>query len=233
MKRTVKMMIAGLTVAGFSALRASAIMIDVTPTSLPGTTLADRPELAGVVLEDVTMPFHIWMTGHTGTLQSRVVRENGTGTLDFYWRVKLDAVSDGEYYLKSLTIGEFYPFGLYDADWRSDDLGTVSPDTARLLWGGTTQFTFGGGLPAGVESRFMFMHTDATKYHSGDTRLGVGPYMWATEGRYHEVAWSYGSSTVGIFGPVPVPDGGCTATLLGSALIMLRGLRRVIPAGRA
>jgi hypothetical protein len=57
-------------------------------TSLGGTTSAARPELAGTVLEDDVQTFSF--LGITGTVQNRVVREDVSGTLDFYWRIKVD-----------------------------------------------------------------------------------------------------------------------------------------------
>ena len=51
-------------------------------TPLAGTTSAARPELAGLVLADTDTPFTL--DGVSGYVQNRVVREFGTGTLDFY-----------------------------------------------------------------------------------------------------------------------------------------------------
>jgi hypothetical protein len=62
-------------------------------TALPGTTVAARPELAGLVLEDVLTTFNF--DGVSGTVQNRVVRETTTGTLDFYWKIDVDANASG------------------------------------------------------------------------------------------------------------------------------------------
>src|SRR3954465_10144425 len=55
---------------------------------LPGTTAAAEPALAGLVIHDSLLPVsvsdgigHVIFRGH---LQDRVVRESGTGNLDFY-----------------------------------------------------------------------------------------------------------------------------------------------------
>src|SRR5258708_2891493 len=84
-----------------SVLLASAFSAQATPLNLPtgntfsvyttlnGTTSAARPELAGTVLADVQDRFSL--DGLNGTVESRVVRENGAGTLDFYWAVSVDA----------------------------------------------------------------------------------------------------------------------------------------------
>lgn len=248
MKRAVTRFIAALAVAWVCALSASAIMIPADGVvSLPGTTAEARPELAGTVLEDVIMPFHIntmfpYQRVLTGTLQSRVVREDAAGTLDFYWRLKLDIDTANNYDdgLSYLTIAGF-DANFFDADWRSDGAGTVHPESASRLdsiYGpGYVRFNFGGdGLPAGEESCFMFLHTDATAYHlGGNWESGDhDPYMWVRQAGI----WGYGSMAVGVFGPgeakpPPVPDGGATAALLGVAVAMLQGVRRVLPGGRA
>src|SRR5215213_4444427 len=62
---------------------------------LPGVTAAAQPVLAGVVIRDVAIPFSVnngvGQTIFRGTLQDRVVRENATGTLDFYQTVRANA----------------------------------------------------------------------------------------------------------------------------------------------
>src|SRR5262245_6139948 len=72
---------------------AAATAVPVAPgatVALPGTTVAAEPQLAGVVLEDVLTNFSFASTGGNmivGQIQSRVVRSDLDGTLDFYWRV--------------------------------------------------------------------------------------------------------------------------------------------------
>lgn len=134
-------------------------------TVLGGTTVAARPELAGVVLEDVLTPFSF--SGVTGTVQNRVVRENGTGTLDFYWKVNVDASTSG-LGVSALRLTDFGYGNLKDADWRIDGLGTVAASTGRLFNvathpTGDMNFLL-GGVNAGAQSRFFFLHTDATAY---------------------------------------------------------------------
>src|SRR5688572_22127742 len=60
------------------------------------TTLAQEPDLAGVVLEDRLQAFTINGAAGgvvTGTIQERVVRSNDTGFLHFYHLVTLDEIS--------------------------------------------------------------------------------------------------------------------------------------------
>ena len=72
------------------ALNRAFIVESFLDTPLGGTTVALRPELAGTVIEDVLTPFSFGALNLTGTVQNRVVRETNTGTLDFYWRIKVD-----------------------------------------------------------------------------------------------------------------------------------------------
>ena len=144
-------------------------------TSLPGTTVAARPELAGVVLADTMQPFTFSGMALSGTVQNRVVREAGTGTLDFYWRVLVDPASTGGG-ISAFRLGNFGYSYLTDADWRLDGLGTVAPFVGRLFNpsgrpDGAINFLFTdpqvgpSDLTTGVGgSRFFFLHTDATAY---------------------------------------------------------------------
>jgi hypothetical protein len=137
-------------------------------TALGGTTSALRPELAGVVLQDVIQPFSF--AGISGTVQNRVVRETGTGTLDFYWRILVDPASTGGG-IDAFRLGDFGYSYLSDADWRIDGLGSAAPYTARLFNPAThpegdINFLFEDPpVPPGtVGSRFFFLHTSATNY---------------------------------------------------------------------
>lgn len=75
-------------------------------TTLPGTTSVARPELAGVVLEDILQPFSFAGGGITGSVQSRVTRETVAGTLDFYWKVSVDPTSTAGN-VDALRVGDF------------------------------------------------------------------------------------------------------------------------------
>lgn len=136
-------------------------------TALGGTTSAARPELAGTVLADVLTPFSF--SGVSGTVQSRVVREDGSGTLDFYWKINVDPSTTNGLGVSALRIDHFGYSHITDADWRIDGLGTVGPDTARLfneanIPSGAINFLFGNGVNPGASSRFFFLHTDATAF---------------------------------------------------------------------
>ena len=136
-------------------------------TTLPGTTAAARPELAGTVLVDVLTPFSF--ASLSGEVQNRVVRETGSGTLDFYWRVMPDPGStvDG---ITAFRLGNFGYADLTDADWRIDGLGAVAPTTARLFNpathpDGDINFLFDPAVASGSDgSMFFFLHTNATNF---------------------------------------------------------------------
>ncbi|MFO0913479.1 MAG: hypothetical protein U0795_11020 [Pirellulales bacterium] len=130
-------------------------------TALPGTNSALRPELAGVVLADELQPFSY--SGVTGTVQSRVVRENGTGTLDFYWQVDVDPGSTG-IPVTSFRLADFGYDYIVDADRRIDSTGTVSPYKARVFNplihpSGYINFVFEDPpVGAGESSVLFFLH---------------------------------------------------------------------------
>ena len=205
--------VAALSIVYPSAVQAVPLIPD-TWVPLPGTTEAARPELAGVVLVDQLVHFSVTfpLNQHiTGTIQERVVRESGSGTLDFYWSVFNDSSS-------LHNLGEFrvagFITGAYDADWRIDGLGTVIPDSAFLFGGlGAVNFKFTAGLAPGEESRFLFFHTDATSYR-------LTAVMDVTTPGEH-----FASPLFSTFAPV-LPDGGSTVSLLGCALLGLAALRR-------
>ncbi len=141
-------------------------------TGLGGTTAAARPELAGTVLVDEVQAFSFGAMGLTGAVQSAVVREDMTGTLDFYWRITVDPASTGDG-VSEFHLRDFGYVNLTDADWRIDGLGSAAPFIGRLFNpagdpGGAITFLFPDppvqpGDPADDSSgsRFFFLHTDA------------------------------------------------------------------------
>lgn len=173
-------------------------------TILPGTTSAARPELAGTVLEDLITPFAF--NGVSGSIQNRVVRESGTGTLDFYWKVNVES-SDSGAGIEAFRLGNFGYDNLVDADWRIDGLGTVSPTTGRLFNqlgnpGGYVNFLFDTPVLAGQSSKFFFLHTDATAY----AKTAMFDLLSASEGNI--------SGPTATFAPSAVPEPGSVALVL-------------------
>lgn len=170
-------LVSATLLALLSALDAHAV--PVTPgggaTAQPGTTEAANPALAGTVIEDVVTDWvsandpQYGFPGAQGELQSRVVREDGTGTLDFYWRVSVDGVSYPNYVPTSLTIAglslaSFMTGASFDADWRIDGLGTSAPldasATATSLTWDFDASTFGPSS----STYFLLLHSNATSY---------------------------------------------------------------------
>jgi hypothetical protein len=108
---------------------ARAVPLQTGDTALSGTTVAQRPELAGEVVEDQLLPYSFQGAGFSVSrvIQNRVVR-SVDGTLDFYWRIIPDASSTGA--ITAFRAGGFDGFAL-NGDFRLDGLGSVGPDTAR------------------------------------------------------------------------------------------------------
>ncbi len=137
-------------------------------TLLPGTTAADRLELAGAVIDENVQAFSYGSV--SGTVQSRVVREAVAGTLDFYWRIQVDRLALGE--VTGFLLSNFAYDQLTDADWRLDGLGSSVPYAALLFNPvnaptGIIDFVFGPAVKPGDAnsgSRFVFLHTTATDY---------------------------------------------------------------------
>ena len=149
--------------------------VPLTPgnfVNLSGTTSAARPELAGTVLVDTIRPFSVDLGGGnltTGTIQDTVRREDGSGTLDFSYRIINDVSSSGS--IDFVTRTAYRGFST-DVDWRSDGLGTIAPDQAsRNSAGDQVLFDFFANnlLFPGAESRFFFIKTDAIDFNEGGT----------------------------------------------------------------
>lgn len=152
-------------------------------TMLTGTTSAARPELAGTVLEDDVQPFSYGSV--SGTVQSRVVREDVAGTLDFYWRIQVDAQALGV--VPEFMVRDFGYDHLTDADFRIDGLGASFPYAALVFNPaaaptGVIDFVIGPpvapGLPgdANAGSLFVFLHTSATAYAKSAVYVVGNPF---------------------------------------------------------
>jgi hypothetical protein len=155
------------TTAGATPLNNGFSSQNFLDTPLAGTTSAARPELAGLVLADTDTPFTL--DGVTGFVQNRVVREFGTGTLDFYWRVVVDPATDGGAGIEGLRLANFGYANMTDADWRIDGSGTIGATTGRLFNpathpDGDINFLFASNVDGGESSSFFFLHTGATQF---------------------------------------------------------------------
>ena len=103
--------------------------------SLSGTTVTTRPSLAGTVLADTFVPF----AGESarGEVETRVVRETMSETLDFYFRVFVEfnpCSFCGSAGVAALRIDDVYPFPTVDVDFLSDSPGDSGPDFAWRVY---------------------------------------------------------------------------------------------------
>lgn len=151
------------------------------PVPTPGTTSAVRPDLAGVIVAEATRPFSVVTSGGkaVGWVQDRVVRSNLTGTLDFYYRIHVDASS--EVSLVKVTRESFYTWPgtiSTDVDWRIDGVGQRAPWRVwRSPEGDWVYIDHSGGaaIRPGETSRFVFVKTDAKEYSVGTMWLNWSP----------------------------------------------------------
>jgi len=164
-------------VLGLSSISAQAVLLNAgdTGVSLPGTTVAAEPQLAGTIIIDEAIPFSFsagpGLGNISGQVQQRIVRSSVDNTLDFYWRVQNDATSASA--IGSFRLGDFVS-PEYNANWRSDGLGDTAPSDATRFAGileSFVNFDFNvhstdpaDGLLPGESSYFMFLDTTAINF---------------------------------------------------------------------
>jgi len=129
-----------------------------------GQTAAGTPSLAGVVVQDKVIPFDCGAAFH-GTLQSRVVRSNSLGTLDFYYRIINDATSVNG--IRLVRAVDFSQAPTADADYRLDGSGTAAPSliTRVEASGDLVNFAFDDSpIDPGESSRLFYVRSGRTNY---------------------------------------------------------------------
>jgi len=185
----------GATLADMPALNPDSTV------NVSGTTVAAHPELAGTVLEDQLAH---WDDGNgtSGWVQTRVVREDVAGTLDFYYRFYEGSGFDSVWALRTTGFDGFMPVNV---DYRTDGLGAFGPDTVKGIGTGGINWVFTDGfLTTGnnaANSYFMLVQTDAMYYTIADA--DVLTFSYDETGKRIE----YASNIFSVFAPaVPEPE---------------------------
>lgn len=211
-------------------LLAHAALVDLLPSQPPvalgaGTTLADDATLKGTVLADTINDF--FGSNFKGEYQTRVVRRDDTGTLDFYYRVRSFTDQDQGRVLRDFRIGDFGGWST-SVTWRPDGLPAPAAGDSPLTAIRFPQsqcpscdginFSFSdlsGGVPSsfvsGDQSYFMLIRTTATAYTTtrGDVYLVNSPGLPFGQ---------YLSNTFDLYAPVPEPHN--MALMLAGLLTM-------------
>jgi len=168
------------------------------PVAQPGTSELADPSLVGTVLADVSTTW--WSAvdpmygfpGAQGELEARVVRESGTGTLDFYWRITVDGVSYPNDVPLLLTISGLplsrFPGGVaFDADYRTDGPGDVAPVDASATAQSVTWDFAPGSLGPASSTHFLLLRSIAGGFDASALA-------------------DYGAISAITFAPTPIPE---------------------------
>ncbi len=168
-----KLRIVGFVVVAFGpGVAGQHVMAAMLP---PGVSVplvgVDGGSGPGTVIHDALIPFEIHGVGgallYKGTLQDRVVRSDASGTLSFEPRIR-DTQGGLNGMIATVAPRNFATF-LTDVEYSTTSLGTEGPDRARRSFDGSVvSFDFlDPPLYSGVESRFMFIKTEATAFGPG------------------------------------------------------------------
>ena len=152
-------MIAAVLCAAMAAV-ADTLTPDSAIVDPVGTTAAAEPQLSGKVVEDVTTPFSYAgsfedaFSGRPaihgevrGSVRSRVVLSKD-GTYDFYWQVTVN--DDSFLPVAALNLSGLAP-ATYNANWRSDERGSVQPAVIMEQASGEVNWRFGQYIPPSTE----------------------------------------------------------------------------------
>jgi hypothetical protein len=166
--------LAALFFVSAPSLRAASVpFVGSVPVTDAPAAGSGEPGLTGPVLDSRSVPFLLldprFDAAHDLTLHNAVVRAQGTGALDFFYRVTNN--SDRPLRLIDMDTGPFTrPDSVdpIDVNLWDDASGTYAPLRADREWshfdGVAFQFPFFETLAAGESSRLFFIRTAATDY---------------------------------------------------------------------
>jgi hypothetical protein len=201
--------------AALVATSARAVVVPADGSALlPGTSLSADASLAGTVIAEMVVPFSFAVVAGgfpdgpqpvgsvSGSFESLVVREAGTGTLDFYWRVSNDASSYASTGIGTLELRNFATsYALLPAVFFNVQ---IDPNL----------FTY---LQPGETSNYVFLRTDATQF---------ALTAWMNIAAYEALGDTGGSSgPLYTFAPAVPEPASVALMLLGLAWVATRAAR--------
>jgi hypothetical protein len=228
---TAAMALAGMLAAGAAQ---AVVVVPGETLFLPGTTLSDRPDLAGVDLFndglDVRIGHPIWPEGVGAGWQVRqqVVRSEATGALVFSVQLVWDYnITPGDFLVDRLWLDGWGSFAT-DVDYRTDLSGDRGPSFAtRSADGQRLDLAFGFPLVSGnltgephEDSMPITVVTDAKAFTTTGTLTVAGRFS----DRPGEVYFGRVDG-LAVPMPVPVPEPAVWVTM-ALGLMALGSLRR-------
>jgi hypothetical protein len=134
-----------------------------TELVLGGTSVAQRPELAGTVLYDKVTP--VRFRSFSGLVQSRVVKSTTDGAVEFSYRIENQSenaqVSVRQFAIKGRAFADVGT----DMDFSIDSMGTIGPGKASRTKNDEIVFSFEAiPITQRNSSHFFFIRTKATEF---------------------------------------------------------------------
>jgi len=165
---------------GIFTVMALSFQANAVPLTTGNTVLTSGATVlnAGTVLTNEVVVFSgvngSGGTNFTGTLQLQVVKETGSGSLDFYYQIFNNSSSADA--IMRLTAGNYTGFAT-DVDWTNNAAIGVGSTYADRTTADTVGFSFvgapigRGAILPGTNSALLFIKTDATQYTLGTVSL--------------------------------------------------------------